>query len=278
MTGKKEVLKNPAFTYLEKIGHKAEDDIYTWSQGLGFHNHNLLNGLKENVNSPKVREAILSDVWKFFYSAVPEKINRVLGVEENPDVEKINKLLNEIMHDKKHSAISGIGDYIEEAFLNWVKTFAIFDFAAYTYLEKHLGAKEALRIYMGLWETFALAALDNMKKNFGIKSAADIDMDMIGKLSRAYWESISGPYRVTRHTKDVHEAEIVTCPYWVSMKALLGEGKARSMTLKTEAVVSVNYYDAILKALGVFDKYSFTMDKFACCGDDCCRVRFEHRK
>jgi len=278
MTEKKEVLKNPAFIYLEKIGHKAEDDIYTWSQGLGFHNHNLLNGLKENINSPKVREAILSDVWKFFYSAVPEKINRVLGVEENPDVEKINKLLNEIMHDKKHPAISGMGDYIEEAFLNWVKTFAIFDFAAYTYLEKHLGSKEALRIYMGLWETFALAALENMKKNFGIKSAADIDMDMIGKLSRAYWESISGPYRVTRHTKDVHEAEIVTCPYWVSMKTLLGEGKARSMTLKTEAVVSVNYYDAILKALGVFDKYSFTMDKFACCGDDCCRVRFERRK
>ena len=101
MIGKKEVLKNPAFTYLEKIGHKAEDDIYTWSQGLGFHNHNLLNGLKENVNTPKVREVILSDIWNFFYSAVPEKINRVLGVEENPDVEKINKLLNEIMHDKK---------------------------------------------------------------------------------------------------------------------------------------------------------------------------------
>ena len=49
------------------------------------------------------------------------------------------------------------------------------------------------------------------------------------------------------------------------------------MTLKTEAHTSVNYYDAILKALGVFDRYSFTMDKFACCGDDYCRERFEKR-
>ena len=35
---------------------------------------------------------------------------------------------------------------------------------------------------------------------------------------------------------------------------------------------------AILKALGVFGKYSFTMDKFQCCGDKSCRVRFERRK
>ena len=62
------------------------------------------------------------------------------------------------------------------------------------------------------------------------------------------------------------------------MKELFGEDKARSMTLKTEAHVSVNYYDAVLKAMGVFDKFSFTMDRFLCCGDGCCRVRFEQRK
>lgn len=145
-------------------------------------------------------------------------------------------------------------------------------------MEKHLGSKETLKIYMGLWETFALAPLERRKKTFSIKSPGDVDMDVLGRISRVYWESIGGPYRVTKHTKDVHEAEVLFCPYWLSMKALLGEGKARSMTLKTEAVVSVNYYDAILKALGVFDKYSVTMDKFMCCGDDVCRIRFERRK
>jgi len=278
MASKEEVLKNPAFEALQQIGHKPEDDIYTWSQGLGFHNYNLLNSLKENVKEPVVREAILNELWSFFYSVGLERINKVLGIEKKPDMEKINKILTDIMNDKNHPAILGMGDFVEEAFLNWVKAFAIYDFAAYTYLEKHLGSKEALKIYMGLWETFALSPLQRVKESLGIKDTSDVNMDVLGKLSRIYWESIGAPYRVTKHTEDVHEAEVLLCPYWVNLKAILGEEKARSMTLKTEAIVSVNYYDAILKALGVFDKYSFTMDKFACCGDDVCRVRFERRK
>jgi len=278
MTSREEVLKNPVFPALQKVGHKPEDEIYTWSQGLGFHNQNLLNGLQSNVEAPSLREAILNDLWSFFYSVGLKKVNEVLGVGAKPNVDKINKILTNVMKDKEHPAILGMGDSIEEALVNWVKAFAIYDFAAYTYLEKHLGAKDALKIYMGLWETFALAPLEQREKTFGIKDASDIDIDMIGKLSRAYWESIAAPYRVTKHTKDIHEAEVEVCPYWENMKAILGEEKARSMTLKTEAAVSVNYYDAILKALGVFDKFSFTMDKFACCGDDCCRVRFARRK
>ncbi|MFB0520957.1 MAG: hypothetical protein ACETWD_05955, partial [Desulfatiglandales bacterium] len=184
----------------------------------------------------------------------------------------------EILNDKNHPAILGMGEYIEDAFLNWLKAFTIYDFSAYTYLEKHLGAKDGLRIYMGLWEKFALSALDHWKQTLGIKDPSDIDMNMLGKLSRAYWESIGIPYHVTKHSKDVHEAELGVCSYYANMKAILGEEKARSMTLKTEAATSVNYYDAILKALGVFDKFAFTMDKFQCCGDEACRVRFERRK
>jgi len=171
-----------------------------------------------------------------------------------------------------------MGEYIEEAFLNWLRAFTIYDFSAYVYLEKNLGSKDGLKIYMGLWEKFALSALDHWKETLGVKGPSDINMDMLGKLSKAYWESIGIPYHVTKHNQDVHEAELGVCAYFVNMKAILGEEKARSMTLKTEAVTSVNYYDAILKALGVFDKFSFTMDRFQCCGDNTCRVRFERRK
>ncbi|MGQ9675227.1 MAG: hypothetical protein ACUVX1_06120 [Chloroflexota bacterium] len=277
MTSKEEIFANPAVTATREVGHRLEDDIYVWSQGLAFHNHNLLSGLNDNVADPSVREAILKDVWTFFRSVGLDRVNRVLGVEERPDIDKINKTLADMLSNQEHSAILGAGDYIEEAFVNWVRAFAIYDFAAYTYLEKHLGAKEAIRIYMGLWETFALAPMEQRKNEFGIKDASDVSMDVLGRLSRVYWESIGTPYRVTKDTEDVHEAEVLVCPYWENMRALLGESKARSMTLKTEAITSCNYYDAILKALGVFDKYTFTMDKFACCGDDCCRVRFERR-
>jgi hypothetical protein len=278
MASRKEVLQNPVFPALHEVGHKAEDDIYVWSQGMAFHNQNLLDGLKKQVDDPAVRERVLHDLWAFFFSVGLKKPNEVLGLEAEPDVKKLNKLLSEVLADRNHSTILGMGDYIEEAFLNWLRAFTIYDFAAYTYLEKHLGSKEGLKIYMGLWEKFALSALDHWKKSLAIKDASEIDMEVIGRLSEAYWKSIGIPYHVTKHNDDIHEAELGVCSYWANMKMILGEEKSRSMTLKTEAAVSVNYYDAILKALGVFDRFSFTMDKFQCCGDDSCRVRFERRR
>jgi hypothetical protein len=278
MESREQVLKNEVFAGLKEVGHRPEDDIYVWSQGMAFHNQNLIDGLKENVNDSKLREKVLYDLWSYFSTVGLEKVNKVLGIGEKPNVDKINKILAGILNDKNHPAILGMGEYIEEAFLNWLRAFTIYDFSAYVYLEKNLGSKDGLKIYMSLWEKFALSALDPWKRTFGIKGPSDISMDMLGKLSKAYWESIGTPYHVTKHNKDVHEAELGVCAYFANMKAILGEEKARSMTLKTEAATSVNYYDAILKALGVFDKFSFTMDKFQCCGDNTCRVRFERRK
>lgn len=278
MTSREELLKTPIFPALKKVGQTPEEGIKPWVHGLAFHNQNLLNGLKNNVKDPSVREAILNNIWSFVYTVIPARASKVLGLEAKPDVDKINKLLSDIMNAEQHPAIKAMGDSAEEVLVNWLKAFTFYDWAVYTYLEKHLGAKDALKIYMGLWESFALGPLDEMKKTFRIRDRTDIDMDVIGKLSKAYWESIGVPYIVTQHSKDVHEAELEFCPYYYIMEDVLGWDKARSMTLKTEAIVSVNYYDAILKALGVFDKFSFTMDKFICCGDRCCRVRFERRK
>jgi hypothetical protein len=278
MENREEVIKNPVFAALKEVGHKPEDDIYVWSQGMAFHHQNLLDGLKEHVPEKRLREKVLYDLWSYFHTVGLNKVNEVLGIEAKPDLEKIDKTMDGVLHDNKHPAILGMGNYVEEAFLNWLKAFTIYDFSAYTYLEKHLGAKEGLKIYMGLWEKFALSALEHHKKGLGIKDTAEIDMDVIGKLSRAYWESIGIPYHVTKHNLDIHEAELGICAYYANMESMLGKEKARSMTLKTEAVTSVNYYDAVLKALGVFDKFSFTMDKFQCCGDKACRVRFERRE
>ena len=278
MESKEQILGNQAFSALKEVGHKPEDDIYIWPQGMAFHNQNLIDGLRENVKEQKLREKILYELWSFFYTVGLKKVNDILGIDEKPNVNKINQTLSDILKDKNHPAILGTGGYIEEAFLNWLRAFTIYDFCAYTCLEKHLGSKEGLKIYMGLWEKFALSALDHWKETIGIKDPSNIDMDVLGKLSRVYWESIGIPYYVTKHNKDVHEAELGVCAYFANMKLILGEEKARSMTLKTEAATSVNYYDSILKALGVFDKFSFTMDKFQCCGDNTCRVRFERRK
>jgi hypothetical protein len=277
MESRREILDNELFTALREVGHTPEHDVFVWSQGLAFHYQNLVSSLADKVSAAE-RDAILKDIWSFMRAKADARVKGTLGLEADQDLVRLGALTAAIANDAEHPAIKGMGDSIEEAILNWLRAFAILDFAMYTFLERHLGSKRCMDIYMGLWETFALANLDHVKAALGITGPGDVDMDKLGEVSRMYWEAIASPYQVTKHSNEMHEAEIRTCPYFVNMTDILGTEQARSMTLKCEAVVSVNYYDAILKALGVFDKYSFTMDKFICCGDDVCRVRFEKRK
>jgi hypothetical protein len=260
---------------LAETGHKAEEDVKIWSQGLAFHYSNLLDGLAE-VDETK-KKKLLTDIWTRVLQKAPDPIKEKLGLQGEIDLDKIKETLLGILGDPKHPAITGAGKDINESILNWVKLFALLDFNIYMRLEHHLGTKDGYPIYMGLWEKFALAELDEVKKALGIKGPEDVNMDKLGELSQLYWETIACPYRVTVHDDGVHEAEILACPYWDNMRELLGEDTARSMTLKCEAAVSTNYYEAILKALGVFDRFAFTMDKFICCGDGVCRVRFTKR-
>jgi hypothetical protein len=263
------------FGSLAEIGHKAEDDILTWSQGLAYHYSNLLHGLAE-VDQAK-KDKILGDIWENVAEKAPHPIKEQVGLEGALNVDQIGATLSQILADSSHPAIRGSGKDVDESLLNWVRLFALVDFNIYTRLEHYLGTKDGYPLYMGLWEKFALAELDTVKKAVGISGPDDVDMDKIGELSKIYWEAIACPYKVTKHDANVHEAELMACPYWDNMREILGEDTARSMTLKCEAAVSVNYYEAVLKGLGVFDRYSFTMDKFQCCGDDVCRVRFEKR-
>ncbi len=125
------ILNNPLFDSLEKVGHKAKDDIYVWSQGLGLHNHNLIAALKEVVDKNTATK-ILKDLWKFFHSVNLKRQNKVLGVEAEPKIDHLNKILADIMNQIDHPAIMGMGENLEEAILNWVKAFAVYDFAVYT--------------------------------------------------------------------------------------------------------------------------------------------------
>jgi len=263
------------FGSLAEIGHKAEDDIFTWSQGLAYHYANLLEALAGVEQERK--DKILKDIWQNVAEKAPDAIKEKVNLKGAVDAGKIGETLSQILTDSNHPAIKGSGKDVDESLLNWVRLFALVDFNIYTRLENHLGTKDGYPLYMGLWEKFALAELDEVKKAVGISGPDDVDMDKIGELSKIYWEAIACPYKVTRHDANVHEAELMACPYWDNMREILGEDTARSMTLKCEAAVSVNYYEAILKALGAFDRFSFTMDKFQCCGDSVCRVRFEKR-
>jgi hypothetical protein len=278
MATQDKILSNWIFKELEQIGTAPAEHVYVWSQGLALHNQNLRDGLQAQGVSGETQRKILTDLWKVFHDAGLDQPNAVLGVSAEPQVDKINDLLGGVLSDQVHPAILAMGADVNEALYNWVRAFALYDYANFTSLERHIGAKDGLAIFMAMWEAFALGALDHVKQAVGIDGPEDVTMAKLGQLSKSYWESIGISYHPTVDTEDVHEAELGDCAYWCNMREILGEETARTMTLQTEAHVSINYYDAVLKALGVFDRYRFRMTSFACCGDDKCVVRFERRE
>ena len=118
------------FQALKKIGRTAEQDIYTWSQGMAFHNSNLLEGL-EAVPAAK-RDRILEDVWTEVSKHAPEKVKKAMGLEKDVNVNAVDQFMSKMAADKNFGAIKGVGDDVEEALLNWVRAFAIFDYSIYT--------------------------------------------------------------------------------------------------------------------------------------------------
>ena len=262
---------------LAETGRKAEEDVFIWSQGLAFHYSNLLDGLSGVEQGKKKR--ILKDIWSRVAEKAPDAIKETIGLKGPIDVDKIGETLSKIMTDGKHPAIKGSGKDVNESILNWVKLFALLDFNIYMRLENHLGTKDGYPLYMGLWEKFALAELDKVKEALGISKPEDVTMDKLGQLSRIYWETIACPYRVTVHNADVHEAEVLACPYWDNMREMLGQETARSMTLKCEAAVSTNYYEAVLKALEmtVTDLSLFREVHVTCKGARPCSIELRGR-
>ena len=122
------------FGSLAEIGHKAEDDIFTWSQGLAFHYSNLLEGLT-GVDQVK-KDKILKEIWQNVTEKAPAAIKEKVGLEGAVDVDKIGETLSQILTDSNHPAIKGSGKDINESILNWVRLFALVDFNIYTRLYK----------------------------------------------------------------------------------------------------------------------------------------------
>ena len=101
------------FGSLREIGHKAEDDILTWSQGLAFHYSNFLEGLS-GVEEEK-KKKILHDVWNNVAEKAPKAIKEKVGLKEPIDLGKVGEILSQIMTDSNHPAVKGSGKDVNES-------------------------------------------------------------------------------------------------------------------------------------------------------------------
>ena len=174
-------------------------------------------------------------------------------------------------------AIDKIGQSAEDAAVAWVQAATTLDFLSWETMEEALGARQAHIIYSRIWEKMAQNELPHVLEACGLKEKKNLSMHDIGEISRAYWEGISCPYRTVEETDDIHVGEVSDCPYWENMKILYGEERARDVVKKGMGATTANYYQAIIKELGLWDEIYATQDKCMCLGDDVCRVVFKKR-
>jgi hypothetical protein len=99
----------------------------------------------------------------------------------------------------------------------------------------------------------------------------------LAKLNRAYWEAIGCEVEDVEQTEDRLVAIIKTCPYFDNMVDMYGKEAASEMMKKTIGPTSANYYQALMKALGLWDTFFVTQDQFRSLGDSVCRMVYVRR-
>ena len=78
-------------------------------------------------------------------------------------------------------------------------------------------------------------------------------------------------------TEDRFVAVIKTCPFFDNLVDMYGKEEASDMMKKTIGATSSNYYQALMKAIGLWDTYFATQDRFRCLGDGECRMVYTRR-
>jgi hypothetical protein len=102
-------------------------------------------------------------------------------------------------------------------------------------------------------------------------------IDDLAKLNRAYWEAIGCEVEEVEQTPDKLVTIIKTCPYFDNMVDMYGKDAASEMMKKTIGPTSANYYQALMKALGLWETFFVTQDQFRSLGDSVCRMVYLRR-
>jgi hypothetical protein len=163
----------------------------------------------------------------------------------------------------------------EDALVLWNRAFTGHDHQMWRVWEDLYGAREAVIMYSRVWEGFALSFLGVIKKTINIQEFKTTDD--LAKLNRAYWEAIGCEVEELEHTPDKLVTIIKTCPYFDNMVDMYGKEAASEMMKKTIGPTSANYYQALMKALGLWESFFVTQDQFRSLGDSVCRMVYIRR-
>ena len=253
---------------LDRTGQSVETAIETWMGGFALEDNLMWDAVVAEKGEAEATR-IYAAVWDRIPATYQDAARKVFSfARESPPY----GLSLEISVEE---ATQRLGLSPEETLVLWNRGFTGHDHQMWRALEDAYGAREAVSMYSRVWEQFALTFLEPIKQAIGkyeFKSTDDL-----AELNRAYWESIGCEVEDVELTADRFVAVIKTCPYFDNMVDMYGKEAASEMMKKTIGPTSANYYQALMKALGLWDTYFVTQDQFRSLGDSVCRMVYTRR-
>lgn len=260
--------RNWVLKAIERTGQPAEEALHTWVFGFTLEPELLWRATVEEKGEEEARK-VCAETWASLPAELRETARAVLvaGSEQPP--------YGLSLELDVPGLLERTGRTTDEELVFWNRAFTTHDHEMWQVLERHYGAREGLIVYSRVWEQIALTFLDGVKQAIGLDEIGTTRD--LARMNRAYWEAIGCEVEDVETTEDRHVAIIKTCPFWDNMIDIYGKQAASRMHQKTIGATSANYYQAIMKALGLWDEFYATQDEYRCLGDGQCRMVYVRR-
>jgi hypothetical protein len=260
--------RNWVIKAVERTGQPLDTAIETWSFGFALEDELMFNAIAEHLGEEEARSSHEA-VW----ARIPAKYREAARtVFEWKSEQPPYGLALEIGGDV---VAARMGVSLEDALVFWNRAFTGHDHQMWRTWEDRYGAREGVIMYSRVWEGFALSFLDVIKAAIGMHEFQTTED--LAKLNRAYWEAIGGEVEDIEVTPDRLVSVVKTCPYFDNMVDMYGKEAASEMMKKTIGPTSANYYQALMKAVGLWDTFFVTQDQFRSLGDRLCRMVYVRR-
>ena len=253
---------------VERTGQSVDEALHTWIYGFTLEPELLFAATAETKGDEEAR-IVCAETW----ANLPDEIRDAAAslLTATSEVPPYGLELGIELPD----VLERTGRTAEEELVFWNRAFTAHDHQMWQVLEHHYGAREGLIVYSRVWEQIALTFLDAVKATIGLTEIRTTED--LAKMNRAYWEAIGSEVEEVETTPDRHVAIIKTCPFWDNMIDMYGKDAASRMHQKTIGATSANYYQAIMKAIGLWDEFYATQDEYRCLGDGQCRMVYVRR-
>ena len=260
--------RNWVIKAIERTGQPIDEAIHTWMGGFALEDNLMWDSVVADKGEEEATRLHLA-VWERIPATYQDAARKVFTFAR--DTPPFGLSLDISVEE----AVERLGLSIEETLVLWNRGFTGHDHQMWRVWEDVYGAREAVIMYSRVWENFALSILEPIKQSIGkfdFKTTSDL-----AELNRAYWEAIGCEVDDVETTPDRFVAVIKTCPYFDNMVDMYGKDGASEMMKKTIGPTSANYYQALMKALGLWDTFYVTQDQFRSLGDSVCRMVYTRR-